>query len=105
MYGANIELQDYLGQTPLHAAAARGSHETIRILVRAGANKEARDYQGQTAQRIAEKRESLSVVIELKADIPSIPENSEEWHMQACISLRNPPFFPIWDEEALSRCV
>ncbi|KAL5041214.1 hypothetical protein BDW71DRAFT_192235 [Aspergillus fruticulosus] len=23
--------------------------------------------------------------------------------MQACISLQNPPFFPMWDEEALSR--
>ncbi|OKL63894.1 hypothetical protein UA08_01110 [Talaromyces atroroseus] len=105
MYGANLELQDYQGRTPLHAATVeKESNETIKILLRAGANKEARDYQDQTAKHIAEKGDSAQVVLELRAGIPPIPENDEEWHMQACISLQNPPFFPKWNEEALSRC-
>lgn len=47
-HGAQVDLPDKAGQTPLHRAAAAGALETVKQLVAARANVNARDAKGYT---------------------------------------------------------
>lgn len=47
--GANPNVQDLLGETPLHKAAAHGYTDLIRILLDSGANPALEDTMGDTA--------------------------------------------------------
>lgn len=51
--GANINHQDNLGQTSLHAASSSGSYDVIKMLVEAGANTSLKTPQGATPLGIA----------------------------------------------------
>ncbi len=63
--GADVNAQEYDGDTPLALAAARGRLETVRLLVKAGANLEARDRDGNTALARAAAHREDQVVEEL----------------------------------------
>ena len=51
--GADINLRDANGYTPLHHAAARGDNRMIEYLIQKGANVEAVSYKGQTTADMA----------------------------------------------------
>jgi len=65
--GAEINVQDPCGVTPLLFAAISGSPETIRMLLKSGANVEAKDVDGRTA---------LIETLTTENDLP--PETIEE---------------------------
>jgi ankyrin repeat protein len=65
--GAEIDVQDPYGVTPLLFAAISGSPETIRMLLRSGANVKAKDVGGRTA---------LIEALTTENDLP--PETIEE---------------------------
>jgi len=53
-HGADVNAVNEADFTALHAAAYRGLHEVIRILVERGAHIDARDFRGRTPYRLAE---------------------------------------------------
>lgn len=70
--GANTEVKDYLGQTPLSSAAFEGWEDVIKLLLERGANIEARDYLDQTPLFNAALRGyegSIRLLLEKGADI------------------------------------
>jgi ankyrin repeat protein len=54
--GADPNIPDEHGRTPLHLAAAAGSHRLARELLKAGANPLAEDTQGVTPAGVAKVR-------------------------------------------------
>jgi len=61
--GADIEARATEGGlTPLHAAAARGTAETVKALIDAGADARARTRDGRTPADLAEDLENDSVL-------------------------------------------
>jgi ankyrin repeat protein len=60
--GANVELQDVGGHSPLHLAASRGQLSVVMLLLEAGANKNVRNKYGNTPLHFAASSGQLSVV-------------------------------------------
>ncbi|MBQ6566000.1 MAG: ankyrin repeat domain-containing protein, partial [Treponema sp.] len=56
-YGANVNIRDYAGRTPLMEAAVRDCHSTAKVLLDNGADIWAKDNQGRTALMIAKADE------------------------------------------------
>lgn len=54
--GADPNLRDQDGQTPLHWAVRNGNTQAVRDLVKAGANKEIRDNNGKTPEEFGLER-------------------------------------------------
>jgi ankyrin repeat protein len=51
--GANLDLQDEDGETPLHGATIKGNEEIARILIDAGANVNVQTNYGKTPLHVA----------------------------------------------------
>ncbi|KAM9327850.1 ankyrin repeat domain-containing protein 10-like isoform 2-T2 [Pholidichthys leucotaenia] len=51
--GADINMQDYVGEAPIHKAAQSGSLECVQVLLLAGAKPHLRNARGQTAADLA----------------------------------------------------
>ncbi len=60
--GADVDVKDEHGQTPLQIAACLGHTDVARILVENGADLEAYDKAGQTALMIAEQKKHFDIV-------------------------------------------
>lgn len=70
--GANVDLLDRDGQTPLHYAAGR-SPSSVCLLIAAGSHVNARNHQGETPLSLAAAMHHLVIPILLKAGAdPSI---------------------------------
>jgi ankyrin repeat protein len=72
--GANREAvtQNFLANMPLHAAAAGGRIESVRLLLQAGADPNARQHAGYTALMTAafsNRRDLVEVFIAFNADV------------------------------------
>ncbi len=68
--GAELEAQDYLGRTPLHAAHRHPS--TVEVLLEAGANVNARDSFGATPLHMGIRiPETIELLINAGAEIDS----------------------------------
>lgn len=65
-YGANINVPDSQGMTPLHVAAETYNDEMIKFLLQHSANKFARTNDGQTASEIARNNRCKSIVAYLE---------------------------------------
>jgi uncharacterized protein len=63
--GANVNMEQAGGYTPLHQAAAAGLEELTRMLLEAGANPECRCHQGKTPADYARERRHEAVVRQL----------------------------------------
>lgn len=71
VYGANIEVMDENGRTPLIMAAALGSPNCIKMLVELGAKRKTRDHDGRNALSWAgslRKPDSLAVLLQYKCE-------------------------------------
>lgn len=51
--GSDLSLEDFQGQTPLHAAARRGHAAVVSLLLRSGAAVNARDAEGHSPLLLA----------------------------------------------------
>ena len=60
--GADVNMEQAGGYTPLHQAAAAGNAELVRILLEAGANPECVCHQGKTPADYARERQHDAVV-------------------------------------------
>jgi uncharacterized protein len=65
--GANVNMEQSGGYTPLHQAAASGLAEMTKMLLEAGANPECRCHQGKTPVDYARERSHVGVVQVLSA--------------------------------------
>jgi uncharacterized protein len=63
--GADVNMEQAGGYTPLHQAAAAGLEELTRMLLEAGANPECRCHQGKTPADYARERRHEAVVRQL----------------------------------------
>jgi hypothetical protein len=76
--GADPNLADQSGRTPLHHSVARGSTNLLALLVQRGADVSARDKQGRTLLHEAvdsNRSEIVAAVLALKVD-PNLPNKS-----------------------------
>jgi ankyrin repeat protein len=64
--GADVNVTNAAGQTPLHVAVAAGANDIVRMLVEKGARVDARDRRGDTPMTLADRREDKSTVDLLK---------------------------------------
>jgi hypothetical protein len=53
-YGANVDSQNDVGRTPLHAAVASSDLLCVRVLVKHGARTDLKDKDGKTALMLAQ---------------------------------------------------
>jgi ankyrin repeat protein len=60
--GAEVNLRDDNGFTPLHYAVLADNGPAVRLLLAAGADPAATDPQGRTAQQAAEQEQKLSAI-------------------------------------------
>jgi uncharacterized protein len=67
--GADVNMEEAGGYTPLHQAAAAGVEELTRILLEAGANPASVCYQGKTPADYARERHHDAVVQQLLARV------------------------------------
>ena len=63
-HGADINVQNHFGRTPLHRASFRGALEVVRLLLEHGADVEAKNKSDKTASQIADE-EGHDGVVEL----------------------------------------
>lgn len=63
--GANINIKDDKGQTPLHKACISENQEMVKLLIQKGADLEIKDNDGDTALLIASLFNDLSIVVNL----------------------------------------
>ena len=92
--GADIEIQDALGQTPLHLAAQSDQTEIITILIEHGAHINARDHQHNTPLLLASKNsaiQSAELLLRLGAFHQAV--DSERLSFDRVLSLDDAPFF------------
>ena len=73
-HGAQINLSNLTGFTPLHHAAENGSLEAARALLALGADRNARNRVGQTPADVARERGQLEVVVLLDSLPPRGPQ-------------------------------
>jgi ankyrin repeat protein len=66
--GANLNVQQSQGYTPLHYAAANGLDQVVKSLLAHGANTTIKDHQAKTAFNVAEERGKTSTAGLLKAE-------------------------------------
>ena len=69
-------LESFDGWTPLHGAAARGSAETIEVLLKHGADPAAKDGQGMTALQVAERHGFADAAKVLRASVAAPAANA-----------------------------
>ncbi|KDQ07851.1 hypothetical protein BOTBODRAFT_82704, partial [Botryobasidium botryosum FD-172 SS1] len=71
--GADANIQDYHGYTPLHIAARCGSTPNVKALLQSGANPHIHDDGGRTALHAATQKEdcvdTVSVLLDAGADV------------------------------------
>ena len=60
--GANIDVMDKYGNTPLHIASECGSKDLVRHLISRGANKDAKNIDGKTAYDLAKSDEIQNIL-------------------------------------------
>ncbi|USN50942.1 MAG: ankyrin repeat domain-containing protein [Myxococcales bacterium] len=79
--GANLNVKDAYGFTPLHLAASAGQIEVIEALIKSGAEVDEQDDQGNTALHLAIVRKEKDAVIALLEGgaNPNIKENSNSF--------------------------
>jgi ankyrin repeat protein len=65
--GADVNMEQAAGYTPLHQAAASGNAELIRILLEAGANPASVCHQGKTPADYARERNHVAALEQLAA--------------------------------------
>jgi ankyrin repeat protein len=65
--GADLNCQDEIGQTPLHAAAEQGRTKLVRRLLNLGAEPNVRDFDGDTPLDVALFREHTEIVVLLES--------------------------------------
>ena len=65
--GADLNCQDEIGQTPLHAAAEQGRTKLVRRLLNLGAQPNVRDFDGDTPLDVASFREHTEIVVLLES--------------------------------------
>lgn len=65
--GADLNCQDEIGQTPLHAAAEQSRTDLARRLLSLGADPNARDFDGDTPLDVARFREHTEIVVLLES--------------------------------------
>lgn len=61
-YGANINVKDYGGITPLHEVSKLGYTNMVEYLVECGANIDAKDFFGRSPTHDASRRGHLDIV-------------------------------------------
>ena len=95
-YGADPNIRDYKGQTPLHAAAESNKPELAKLLLEYGANPNIADYEGKTPLHIAteakqESYELIKLLLEHGAN-PNWEDNKNETPLHKFVSIwRNSP--------------
>ncbi|MBK5962553.1 hypothetical protein CCR95_00095 [Thiocystis minor] len=60
--GADLDLEDYRGDTPLHWAAWLGYAELVERLVRNGADTQVRNHRGKTPKEVAEDFQQTTIM-------------------------------------------
>ena len=80
--GANVEVANKNGMTPLMAAAFGGNAGVVTALLERGAKKEVKDKDGMTAQMLAVQKEDAKVVAVLSgvmdAERAPLPDEDED---------------------------
>jgi uncharacterized protein len=59
--GADVNVKDDIGQTPLFYAAKKGHIDTCKILVKSGADIDTEDKKGKTAIQVAQRFKKFDV--------------------------------------------
>ncbi len=85
--GANVEMSDNGGRTPLHLAAQEADKASVQILLNRGANTEARDKMGRLPLDHAAKSGSLQVFSLLFKRWADVMAESSEFTIQAWLHL------------------
>ncbi|MBE7508535.1 MAG: ankyrin repeat domain-containing protein [Planctomycetia bacterium] len=67
--GAEVNLPNKFGQSPLHVAAGAGAHGAIEALLKAGADVGARDLRGRTPLMFAQDMKTVKLLQRHGADI------------------------------------
>ncbi len=83
--GEMVAVQNFLGQTVLHAAAMRGFSSVIPVAIAAGIDKDRRDYTGSTALILAVRQgkpEFVSALLACNPDMTLLDDNEHSalWH-------------------------
>jgi ankyrin repeat protein len=84
MNGADPNIVNSDGRTPLHLAALQGHAEMIKALVKAGASVSVRDHRSQTPLYLADDEPSAEILIKLGAD----PSTSRDKPVQTSTKTR-----------------
>lgn len=73
--GANTEVRDFLGNTPLIICAEKGYYEPFKVLIEYGANKEATNFMRRNAIEIISS--TLDTSLESPSTVKKINEGRE----------------------------
>ena len=72
LYGANPNITDHRGETPLHTAVKLQTIETLHLLLRYGAEKTLKDHAGKSALDLAKEQDDSKVIQTIK-NTPAMP--------------------------------
>ena len=61
-FGANVNIRDENGFTPLHVAAIRQNEPMLKLLLKAGADRHAKNKRGQTASDFTRRPQLLALL-------------------------------------------
>jgi len=80
--GADPNLPQPGGTSPLHVAALRGSRDLVEFLIRKGADLDARDKDGRTPRELAESagQHEVATMLERRREIPRDHSSSRAAH-------------------------